>query len=160
MINLYRHFDEAGSLLYVGISLSAVNRLSRHSHGSRWFSEIARVEIEKFGTREAAHEAETEAIRRERPKYNVHHVKKPEPVKQNIENTEQTKLRQRDRLINFRDVNALIGSKCKTGHMALALARRGIIQAVRINERLIRYKESSVIELVSGRVELMNKKSR
>ena len=152
MTNLYRHFDKEGSLLYVGISLSAVNRLSGHSSGSRWFSEIARVEISNFDTKEAARDAEIEAIKRENPKYNLRHAMKPEPAKEKMDDTKKTEARQRDRLINFRDVNALIGSKCKTGHMALSLARRGLIQAVRINERLIRYKESSVIQLVSGRL--------
>jgi len=55
-----------------------------------------------------------------------------------------------DRLLHFREVHALLGSKCKTGHMARALAARGQIRAVHLNERVIRYSENSVRSLISG----------
>ena len=42
---LYRHFDGTGRLLYVGISLSVIVRLSGHKR-SPWFGDIARVEID------------------------------------------------------------------------------------------------------------------
>lgn len=70
---LYRHFANDGSLLYVGISLSWPARTKAHSHYSKWFEQIAKVEIERFPSRAAALEAEREAIRRERPKFNVVH---------------------------------------------------------------------------------------
>lgn len=70
--SLYRHFDKGGSLLYVGISLSAVERLNGHAN-SKWASEIARVEIERFPTRGDALNAERNAIRDERPIHNVVH---------------------------------------------------------------------------------------
>jgi hypothetical protein len=41
--SLYRHFDADGVLLYVGVSLWAVSRLTQHRHGSRWFHKIANV---------------------------------------------------------------------------------------------------------------------
>lgn len=67
---LYRHFDATGALLYVGISMSAVNRLSQHRY-SPWFKEIARVEIERCSTREYAGFLEAFVIKTEKPKYNV-----------------------------------------------------------------------------------------
>ena len=67
--NLYRHFDENGALLYVGISLSAVQRLKQHEK-SGWFEDIATVTIESFDTRELALIAESKAIRQERPIHN------------------------------------------------------------------------------------------
>ena len=67
---LYRHFDAANNLLYVGISLSAINRLSQHSECSQWFSAIKRVEIERFESREAAMKAERIAIHNENPAHN------------------------------------------------------------------------------------------
>lgn len=70
---LYRHFDAFGSLLYVGISLSWLMRTKAHSKSAEWFEEVARVTIEQFATREEAMEAEREAIRREKPRYNVVH---------------------------------------------------------------------------------------
>ena len=56
-----------------------------------------------------------------------------------------------DRLLNFRQVHELIGSSCKTGHTARALAARGQIRCVRLNERCLRYSEASVLALIAGR---------
>lgn len=56
-----------------------------------------------------------------------------------------------DRLLHFREVNALLGSRCKTGHSARAHAARGQIRAVRLNDRVVRYSEQSVRELIAGR---------
>ena len=67
---LYRHFDAAGDLLYVGISLSAVGRLAQHRSSADWFDQIAKIEIEQFETRDLALAAEAAAINAERPKYN------------------------------------------------------------------------------------------
>lgn len=69
--DLYRHFDADGRLLYVGISLSTVARLTQHRASSHWFQKIARVEIEKHPSRRAALEAEKQAILSERPICNV-----------------------------------------------------------------------------------------
>ena len=68
---LYRHFAADDTLLYVGISLSAVYRLSQHRQTSSWFSEIVRVSIEKFPSRVEALQAETKAIQTEKPKHNI-----------------------------------------------------------------------------------------
>ena len=68
---LYRHFDAAGRLLYVGISLRAITRLGEHHRGSRWAGEIATVTHERFPNRKAAHRAERVAIATEDPVYNV-----------------------------------------------------------------------------------------
>jgi hypothetical protein len=65
---LYRQFDRDGKLLYVGVSLSAAARQSKHKRvKARWFDQIARIEIETFPTREAALAAETAAIATENP---------------------------------------------------------------------------------------------
>jgi excisionase family DNA binding protein len=72
---LYRHFDAEGSLLYVGISLSFVNRLSQHKDHSHWFDKISRVEVRSFPTRQKALEAEKAAIQNENPKFNIAHSK-------------------------------------------------------------------------------------
>ncbi len=70
---LYRHFDEAGALLYVGISLSAISRLAAHNQDAAWADRIARVTIERFASREDAEKAEVRAIREEKPIYNIMH---------------------------------------------------------------------------------------
>jgi excisionase family DNA binding protein len=77
---LYRHFDENGQLLYVGISLGAIERLRQHSFGSDWFDEIRTITMETFETRAEALEAERKAIKKENPKHNVIH-KGPELVR-------------------------------------------------------------------------------
>tara|TARA_R110000868_G_scaffold210464_1_gene460521 strand:- start:102 stop:656 length:555 start_codon:yes stop_codon:yes gene_type:complete len=71
MNQLYRHFDQNGLLLYVGISLSSLNRLGQHKDNSHWFESISRVEIENFETRKEAIEAEAKAIFAEKPKHNI-----------------------------------------------------------------------------------------
>jgi hypothetical protein len=79
---LYRQFSKTGELLYVGVSLSALVRLSQHKDNSHWFSDIGKVEIQNFPSRESAISAETAAIKNEKPKWNVQHkksIEKPEP---------------------------------------------------------------------------------
>lgn len=73
---LYRYFDESDTLLYVGVSISAIGRMAQHRVGSHWFSRVRRVLVENFPTREAALEAERVAIRDERPECNVIHKPK------------------------------------------------------------------------------------
>jgi len=57
-----------------------------------------------------------------------------------------------DKLVHHRRVYELIGSSCKNGATARSLANRGLIRAVKINGRVIRYSEASVFALVAGRV--------
>ncbi|HEX8106722.1 MAG TPA: hypothetical protein VF516_03290 [Kofleriaceae bacterium] len=68
---LYRYFDGGGVLLYVGISLCAISRLSGHRSSDSWYGEISRVDIEKFPSIDQAKDAERKAIRAEHPKYNI-----------------------------------------------------------------------------------------
>tara|TARA_R110000737_G_C14265472_1_gene429360 strand:+ start:44 stop:544 length:501 start_codon:yes stop_codon:yes gene_type:complete len=70
---LYRQFTDDKTLLYVGISLNAQNRLSQHYKSSAWFTEVTDVTIEWFDTREEALKAEVTAIHNEKPKCNIHH---------------------------------------------------------------------------------------
>ena len=72
---LYRHFDKDGALLYVGISLSPVYRLSQHREASAWFKEIRNVTIVQFDTRKEALSAEKSAIISEKPIHNKTHRK-------------------------------------------------------------------------------------
>jgi hypothetical protein len=74
--SLYRHFAADGTLLYVGILLSTLNRLGQHKQNAEWFDKIARVEIEQFPSRRAALEAERTPIQEEHPSCNVMHAQK------------------------------------------------------------------------------------
>ena len=69
--HLYRHYNKEGVLLYVGISLSAINRLGQHKDHAHWFSLISRVEIESFSSRAEVRNAEISAINKENPLYNL-----------------------------------------------------------------------------------------
>lgn len=70
---LYRFFDQAGELLYVGISANPAGRWDQHRHDKPWWSEVATVGIQEFPSRPAVEDAERVAIRSERPRYNLTH---------------------------------------------------------------------------------------
>jgi hypothetical protein len=75
-------------LLYVGISLSAVDRLSKHRIRSSWFRQIASITIEWFGTRVEAIAAEQKAIESESHRFNVvHSGRLPDSILRQIENS-------------------------------------------------------------------------
>jgi Arm DNA-binding domain len=76
---LYRHYHPNGDLLYVGISLRALDRQISHSKTANWRKLIHRIEIEPFETREAALNAEQAAIRQEFPKFNTVHNNRQHP---------------------------------------------------------------------------------
>ena len=69
--HLYRHFDEWDTLLYVGVSLSTIQRLSQHRNQSHWFNSIRKITIEQFPSREEVLKAERIAIQKEEPLHNL-----------------------------------------------------------------------------------------
>ena len=71
MTDLYRHFGEDGTLLYVGVSLSAMQRLMQHRSHAHWFEQIKRIEVERFATRQQAFAAERAAVINEKPAFNI-----------------------------------------------------------------------------------------
>lgn len=79
-VYLYRHFNKDGTLLYVGISLSALARLKQHET-SQWHDEIDSITIQKFLCRYAAEDAEMKAIKAENPLYNITHNNKSKVAK-------------------------------------------------------------------------------
>lgn len=98
---VYRHFDASGTLLYVGVSLCAVTRLSGHREHSGWFQEIARVTVEWFDSRELALEAERKAIRAEKPKHNKNNVERVDRRRREPQAVESQHALT-ERLVNFR----------------------------------------------------------
>lgn len=70
---LYRHFDRAGVLLYVGQSVSALTRTSTHRSQSDWFRDVATITIQRFQSRPELDAAEIAAIKTERPIHNKKH---------------------------------------------------------------------------------------
>ena len=68
---LYRHFDEHGNLLYVGISNCAIKRFGEHRKSSPWIDLVTTITIQEYDTRAAALEAERIAIEQECPEFNI-----------------------------------------------------------------------------------------
>lgn len=72
---LYRYFDSENALLYIGISLSHLQRLSQHRASSSWAYLIASTTVEYYPDKASALLAEAQAIKSERPKHNIIHNK-------------------------------------------------------------------------------------
>lgn len=68
---LYRLRNASGDLLYVGISVDWRRRLRQHRRSQPWWSQVADVHLELHPTWRDASWAEGDAIRQERPTYNV-----------------------------------------------------------------------------------------
>lgn len=68
---LYRFWNDADELLYVGITARPWERWKQHRGEKPWWEEVAKVTIENFATREEVKAAETAAIRTEGPLYNI-----------------------------------------------------------------------------------------
>jgi len=67
---LYRMYDDAGTLLYVGISGTTATRLSQHRAGKDWWHRVSFIRCEHFATRSDAAKAELRAIAAEQPEFN------------------------------------------------------------------------------------------
>jgi prevent-host-death family protein len=67
---LYRLFDAAGRLLYVGIACDPEQRFKSHASTAPWWPLVERKEIEWRPNRSAAELDETHAIKAEGPLYN------------------------------------------------------------------------------------------
>lgn len=74
---LYKHYDQSGDLLYIGISLSAINRLYQHKAKSHWYHNIARVEIVNFSSRGELVRAESRLIKSLKPRHNIKCADRP-----------------------------------------------------------------------------------
>lgn len=70
---LYRLFDVAGALLYIGISVDPGVRWRVHAREKSWWAEVSERTVEWFETRKAAEAAEVAAVAAELPRYNVEH---------------------------------------------------------------------------------------
>ena len=67
---VYRHYDAAGVLLYVGCSGNVIFRTATHATTAVWFQEIVRIDVQWFDSAEEACEAELVAIQTENPVHN------------------------------------------------------------------------------------------
>jgi GIY-YIG catalytic domain len=67
---LYRFFNAAGILLYVGVATYPHTRWKQHAREKSWWPEVAEKAIEWHPTRVEAEQAEGVAINTEEPLYN------------------------------------------------------------------------------------------
>lgn len=68
---VYRCYDAAGRLLYVGCSTNPRERLNGHRASSWWFPQVATVRNVVFPSREYALTKERQAIAEEQPRWNL-----------------------------------------------------------------------------------------
>ena len=68
---VYRLFDVADRLLYVGVSNQIGQRLTQHEAEKSWWPDVARMTVQRCPDRAAALAAEAEAIRSENPVHNI-----------------------------------------------------------------------------------------
>ena len=68
---LYRIFNEACELLYIGITYDLETRFSQHSQYSRWWKHAHQCHIEEYDTRREAEWTERQAIINELPIFNT-----------------------------------------------------------------------------------------
>jgi len=72
---LYRFFDAAGVLLYVGLTDDLPTRYSRHSVMQPWWGEWATFHVTRYASRAVLEAAEQIAIKLEKPLHNVVHAR-------------------------------------------------------------------------------------
>ena len=68
---VYRAYDGAGALLYVGATRNKRQRMSAHEHSSPWWARACRVDFRDYQDAARADRIEGRAIRPLRPEFNV-----------------------------------------------------------------------------------------
>ena len=68
---LYRIWDAAGALLYIGITGNPVERWRKHAQKKSWWRRVDLITCELFPMEYLALDAERAAIRAERPEFNI-----------------------------------------------------------------------------------------
>lgn len=79
---LYRYYDDAGGLLYVGISSDPDQRRDEHAvtAADTWYPLATSRRVGWFDTRKEAEEAEKLAIRQEAPRFNSRFNRRRDPL--------------------------------------------------------------------------------
>ena len=121
--HLYRHFDEWGNLLYVGVSLSTIQRLSQHKHQSHWFNSIQTITIQQFSSREEVLEAERIAIQKEEPEHNLNLnlFKNGTPPIITEDKREDSRVSLTNHIVDFKEIYSLedVAHLFNVGHLTI-----------------------------------------
>lgn len=150
---LYRHYDKDNILLYIGISLHHIVRLSQHKGHSHWYSEITTTKIEKFDSREDVVKAERAAITNENPLYNVHRPSIKEQ-KQKISQSNESREVLLKRVVQFNPLYSIseVATVLDTGVKKIKeLCEQNKIGYIATNERWSnRFKKMVVTRKITG----------
>ena len=71
--SLYRYYDSAGVLIYVGITSQRIARNRQHNGDKIWWQWVASQKIDHFSSAREAHAAEVRLIQKFRPPFNKQH---------------------------------------------------------------------------------------
>ena len=71
--SVYRYYDDAGALLYVGITNLGLRRNSEHNLSKEWWPFVASQKVDHYDTRKEALRREAHLIRLCHPPFNVVH---------------------------------------------------------------------------------------
>lgn len=105
---LYRHYDKDNNLLYIGVSLSQMNRLSQHKNHAHWYEQIVKITLENYPDRQSVLDAERLAIINENPMCNLKRPAIEEKVKKVRGNSpKDSKERLTRRIVNFNPVYSM-----------------------------------------------------
>ena len=74
---LYRCYNAANDLMYVGVTYHISPRKSQHRKNWPWFAQVVRVDAEEYRWRRDALMAELTAIENEKPRHNFMGIKRP-----------------------------------------------------------------------------------
>jgi hypothetical protein len=85
MFTLYRLYNAAGELIYIGKSIHRYQRLDHHCRYQPWSNEIASAAFQELPDEATLSRVEIAAIKREHPKYNKAHVEHPTVERQTVE---------------------------------------------------------------------------
>ncbi len=72
---LYRLYDAAGALLYVGVTQCGEERFAEHRAAKSWWPDVDRTTVQTYATRAEVLLAERQAIYREKPLHNIVHAR-------------------------------------------------------------------------------------
>lgn len=73
---VYRLYDANKALLYVGITWHPFARWTAHAASKAWWGEVRFGSLKEYPDDRSARDAETIAIHAERPRHNIHQVRR------------------------------------------------------------------------------------
>lgn len=150
---LYRLFAADGELLYVGISHSPEKRCAQHAATQGWWHLVASKTTAWFEERVTDADAEVEAIRSEKPRFNSAHatVSKPRPTP--ARGVTVTRMSSKALQVNFGRLATLAhNARYELGELPIAyVEKRGETTAAIVPAWLAEWVEanaSAVLELI------------